>query len=176
MKKTVLSICILSGSLFFSPVQLSEAHVQSTSSNTENIQNNVHAAETKVLSKTSSSSLKLNAHPDIKTLKEMSNPTHSKDEIISTFGEPADVLRGAMDNNLLWRYDYKNDENYVFTHDLDAIDVDALKSGELEYVIYISFEQDEQTVNSIAIYYIDQDGKFHEYREYADGYVKDLVE
>ncbi|WP_080845853.1 hypothetical protein [Cytobacillus gottheilii] len=183
MKKRVLSICILTGSLFFSPIQLSEAHVLSFTHD-ENVKNhlesltdrtNVSAINTKVLSATSSAAGKV-SHPDIDTLKEMADPKRTKDELASIFGEPTEVLRGAMDNNLLWRYDFKNNEDYEFTHDFDAVDVDALKADDLKYIVYIGFQHDEQSVNDIAIYYIDQDGKFHEYREYADGYVKDLVE
>lgn len=183
MKKTILSICILSGSLFFSPLQLSESYVQTSQSGkqaevhseTANDIENVIASETKVLA-TSSSITADSTHPDIEILKKMSDPAHSMTDLIAAFGEPTDVLRGAMDNNLLWRYDFKNNDNYVFKHELDAVDTDALKSNDLEYILYISFESDEQTIDNIAIYYIDKDGKMHEYREYADGSVKDLVE
>ncbi|MDQ0272336.1 hypothetical protein [Cytobacillus purgationiresistens] len=160
MFKLMLSLSIVGMSLFASPVQSFDAMEETSYIETTN-----ESAEKETKNKT----------PDIKSLKETIHPDLSQDEIIERFGKPDEVLTDAMYDLPLWRYDFKLDKEYSNKLGYDSVDFDALKSNKLQYIVMVSFDQEEEKIRNVSIYYLDDKNQIHNYRQFADGYVKDTV-
>ncbi|HEO8418557.1 MAG: hypothetical protein ABTA16_02680 [Niallia sp.] len=94
---------------------------------------------------------------DISTseLKDIVKNIQSKADVNSYLGTNYQEVRGEMYNNTVWRFDISPKPNYQFMAELDRIDIEGLQKGLVNYIVFISFGEEESTIISKSIYYCD---------------------
>ncbi|RSK49183.1 hypothetical protein [Bacillus canaveralius] len=113
---------------------------------------------------------------EIRKLIDSSHYHLSKGGIIGLFGVDYVELEGAMNGNKLWNFSIGAVEGYEYTLDGDAVDVEALMTDRVKFIIVFHFSDDADSVSYISGYYKDKYGVFHEYGVFPDGSFKDLSE
>ncbi|PLR77111.1 hypothetical protein CU633_12140 [Bacillus sp. V3-13] len=113
---------------------------------------------------------------EIRTLIDSSHYHLSKAGIIGLVGIDYVELKGAMNGNKLWNFSIGAVEGYEYTLEGDAVDVDALMTDRVKFIIVFHFSDDGDSISYISGYYKDKYGVFHEYGVFPDGSIKDLSE
>lgn len=106
----------------------------------------------------------------IEQVKEQLKVGMTQEEIVEILGESYTEVSSAKDNTPMWRYDLGATADYSFEGPNDAIDMEALESGDLELILFINWNEEEQVSDWISAYYVNEaDGKIYEFRIFPDG-------
>ncbi|NEU31235.1 PhoU family transcriptional regulator [bacterium LRH843] len=82
------------------------------------------------------------------------------DEIRERFG--TEELADIVDNTETWLYDSTQYTDFEYDKSLEAVSHDEIKSGNLEYQLYINFMDEKAFVYSY--FYLEDDGKVWQYQ------------
>lgn len=110
-----------------------------------------------------------------KELAKLLHNSMTKYEIIQLLGESNFEGKSMLTNEEMWRYDLCPNEQYMSHLNEDAVDLEALDREQLKYIVFFTFSQDEKQLSSISMYYKDEQGNLHEYIQFDDGYIKDIM-
>lgn len=96
-------------------------------------------------------------------------------EIIQILG--ADYVEGTsmMTNEKTWRYDLCSVETYENDRNDDIVDLEALANDQIKYIVFLNFSGPNEALSHISIYYKDNQGQLHEYMQFADGTIKNII-
>lgn len=92
----------------------------------------------------------------------------TKEQVLKLFGNQYAEVTNAMTDSKMWRYNIAKGSYKPKQDDLDAVDTDALKSGELSLQLFIDWTKDNK-VGTYTVYTKKSDGKVYEYRLSPDG-------
>lgn len=98
----------------------------------------------------------------ISELKDTVRNIRTKTDINSYLGKNYQEIRGEMYNNIVWRYDMSPETNYQYKGEYDRLDIEGLQNGLVNYIVFISFGEEESTIVSKSIYYCDNSGNVRE--------------
>lgn len=98
----------------------------------------------------------------ITELKDTVGNIQTKADINSYLGINYQEVRGEMYNNIVWRFDISPRQNYQYMAEHDRIDIEGLQKGLVNYIVFISFGEEESTIISKSIYYCDNSGNVRE--------------
>ncbi|MBP3038427.1 hypothetical protein J9303_02765 [Bacillaceae bacterium Marseille-Q3522] len=112
----------------------------------------------------------------IENLKNNLNPSDPIDKIVSNLGTGYSEQYGAMENNLLWRFDICAANNYQYQLEGDAVDLKAIQDDKVMVILYVSFaNQEDDKIDHITMYYKNNHEQLIEVKKYRDGYVKETL-
>lgn len=77
------------------------------------------------------------------------------DEVLETFG--TEVVTDVVDNTETWLYDSTHYNDFEYDKSLEAVSHEEIKSGNLEYQLYINFIDEKALMYSY--FYLGDDGK-----------------
>ncbi|UFJ39490.1 hypothetical protein LOK74_15685 [Brevibacillus humidisoli] len=111
---------------------------------------------------------------DISYVKENLKQGLSQDEVKKLFGDKFTKVKSAMDNTDMWRYDFGAREGYQSPDDqYDTVDVEGIKNGELEMIVFVGWTIDGRVDTFSAYYMKKSDGNVYDYRVLPNGEVKE---
>ncbi|MCM3731642.1 hypothetical protein M3196_08205 [Fictibacillus nanhaiensis] len=111
----------------------------------------------------------------IEEIKEKLARGMTQEEIQAQFGNKYTEVRGAMDNQNLWRFDIGADPSYNYQADdriTDSIDNKGLLNGTVDTILFVEWDENLK-VNSFSFYNMLQYGYMYSYHVLEDGQVKE---
>lgn len=85
----------------------------------------------------------------------------TKEEIKTILGNDYKEVTGEMYNNVVWRFDICPKTDYQNDTNIDSVDLEGLKSGQLKKVLFFSFSENQQTIINKSLYYSDNQNNIH---------------
>jgi len=104
----------------------------------------------------------------IHEIKEQINKIQNKKESLSFLGKKYKEVVGEMSNNKVWRYDICSVPGYQFSSEVDQVDLEGLFAKDVKQIIFISFAEDNRTIQSKSLYYLDKNKNIHEMKFIAN--------
>ena len=114
------------------------------------------------------------AQQNLSLIKEELKLGLSQEAVQSLFSENYKKVKSAMDDSVMWRYDFGAREGYTSPDDgYDFADIKGLQSGMIQVQLFISWNS-EYKVNRYSVIYLNgNDGKIYEYHLFSDGEEKE---
>lgn len=85
----------------------------------------------------------------------------TKDEIKTALGNDYKEVIGEMYNNVVWRFDICSSDEYHNDTTIDNVDIEGLKSGQVNKILFLSFSEDQQSIMNKSLYYADSLNNIH---------------
>lgn len=112
---------------------------------------------------------------DIEFLKENLMLGMTKEEVADLCGQQYEEVIDALDDLLVWRYDFPNIPEYHYTalENMDSADIEGLVDGNMRMQLFIGWGEEETVRNFSVLYTSEEDEHIYEYRIMIDGTVKE---
>lgn len=104
-------------------------------------------------------------------LKESLLPGTPKEKIKERLGTDFTEGINHINGHELWSYKFGKVKDYKFSGNKDAVDIEGIKTGQLEYQVSITFNIN--VLENVLIYFLGENGQVEEYYKSDSGYVRD---
>lgn len=97
----------------------------------------------------------------------------TKDEVVESLGKNYAEVSGAAEHigaSKMYRYDLVHEDEYNYASEMDEVDVDGLKNGDVSVILFISWNS-QYEINNYTMYYRYQ-RRILEYRVFEDGTIR----
>lgn len=111
----------------------------------------------------------------IEEIKEKLARGMTQEEVQAQFGNKYTEVKGAMDNQNLWRFDIGADPSYNYQADdriTDSIDNKGLLNGTVDTILFVEWDENLK-VKSFSFYNLLEYGFMYSYRVFPNGTVKE---
>lgn len=100
----------------------------------------------------------------------------TQEKLVSLFGENNGEYIDPLSGTKGWRYDFNSSEGYLPNPSVDGeADVIAIKNGQLDMQLFISWEEDG-SASHFSLLYRGDENELRHYQLFADGGERDLAE